>query len=1295
MPQKCVASCGRSFTSTSGLANHRKKCNKYTQEATLQKETHNRVTSFRKAAAEDRQLARQKAVAMEENRPHNGTLRQLAHPRLPDRNEPPVLPNEPILSPDRRPELPGDYDVPQHNLFPSLVTVDAPVTPPGPTGYPFHGVRIPRPFRNSLPHAPPQREPSGEQDTGTQPQPAQGPRQVILIVRDHLATTMNIFHVWRQYLHRPSFDPDTAVPLGELANKNRRYAQNDNEGNDVEEDISPDLAPSNNSVEVEPPPPWPFRNMTVWRLMQWANTGSTRKSMQEVNRLVNEVVSAKGFKPEDLQGFDANKENRSLDMAADNINNPALEGLKETSVDIDVPSGQKNIPSASFSVSGLFYRDILSVIKEAFTGPLASKFHLSPFQLRHAPEGSDTHQRVYGELYTADSFIREHDHIQRLPLPPDEPECQQERVVAALMWWSDSTHLANFGTASLWPIYLLFGNLSKYIRAQPTSGACYHVAYIPKLPDSFKDWVQSFHRKWRTQKRDILTHCRRELIHAIWRLLLNDEFVHAYKYGIIIMCHDGVERRVFPRIFTYGANYPEKVLLATICDQGLCPCPCCLVPKTLFYRMGLVADIKLRLSKARQFMVCLVLSAREFIYSLAKPIGGVAVNKLLKSILAVPTMNAFVERLGAYFNPSDMLVVDLMHEFELGVWKNLFTHLICVLYAAPNGSDLVDELDRRFREIPTFGKTTIRRFATNASEMKKLAARDFEDLLQLLFRTAEWHAYAKLRLHTDATPTRLEELTKEFGRIMRDFEKSTCSEFNTLELPQEVNARARQKAKTCVDQNTASAPSPSRLVKKLNLNIYKFHAMGDYVQTIQEFGTTDSYSTQLGELAHREVKSGYTTTSKRKAAGQIARRHRREKILGRHRIVHSRMHKHDPHGPVPWSHYVGFAASESLEPMQPLVHYHISNSRKSPTKLAAFVRKKADAPLDPAKKNFWPKLQDHLYGRLHNRAFDADMHQADPSPSLSARNTIQLVNRAFFTVNTLCINYTTYNVWRDYDVINPNTEHRDVMVYAPDADDDLYWYARVLGVYHAEVAKLDSQNGTSEVQQVNFLWVRWFGSIPRYRPGMAAAKLPKIGFVTEGDDPNGESYTFGFLDPNLVIRACHLVPDFHEGRTDLFLPTNGPTAARKASDGDDDWWYYFVNIFADRDMLMRYSGGGIGHTDVSVHRQPNDNTEVINPEEAVDVDEHHHLDLRSIDEALEIEDRLAQDDSLAEANNDSEDEAEASQDSDEAESIQDSDETHPSEGSDLDNSDAEDLDEEGLGIDYDEDANSDTGYGSM
>jgi hypothetical protein len=41
-----------------------------------------------------------------------------------------------------------------------------------------------------------------------------------------------------------------------------------------------------------------------------------------------------------------------------------------------------------------------------------------------------------------------------------------------------------------------------------------------------------------------------------------------------------------------------------------------------------------------------------------------------------------------------MLVPDILHEFELGVWKAVFTHLIHMLYSI--NDDLVHELDHRY-----------------------------------------------------------------------------------------------------------------------------------------------------------------------------------------------------------------------------------------------------------------------------------------------------------------------------------------------------------------------------------------------------------------------------------------------------------------------------------------------------------------------------------------------------------------------------------------------------------------------
>jgi len=47
-------------------------------------------------------------------------------------------------------------------------------------------------------------------------------------------------------------------------------------------------------------------------------------------------------------------------------------------------------------------------------------------------------------------------------------------------------------------------------------------------------------------------------MHQVWRLLLDEEFVSAYHHGIVLKCVDGVFRRIYPRIFTYSADYKEK-----------------------------------------------------------------------------------------------------------------------------------------------------------------------------------------------------------------------------------------------------------------------------------------------------------------------------------------------------------------------------------------------------------------------------------------------------------------------------------------------------------------------------------------------------------------------------------------------------------------------------------------------------------------------------------------------------------------------------------------------------------------
>lgn len=62
-------------------------------------------------------------------------------------------------------------------------------------------------------------------------------------------------------------------------------------------------------------------------------------------------------------------------------------------------------------------------------------------------------------------------------------------------------------------------------------------------------------------KKSVLTHCKRELMQACWAILLDDEFLEAYLHGVVILCGDGITRRLYPRIFTYSADYPEKLVV--------------------------------------------------------------------------------------------------------------------------------------------------------------------------------------------------------------------------------------------------------------------------------------------------------------------------------------------------------------------------------------------------------------------------------------------------------------------------------------------------------------------------------------------------------------------------------------------------------------------------------------------------------------------------------------------------------------------------------------------------------------
>lgn len=85
------------------------------------------------------------------------------------------------------------------------------------------------------------------------------------------------------------------------------------------------------------------------------------------------------------------------------------------------------------------------------------------------------------------------------------------------------------------------------------------------------------------------------------------------------------------------------MLLATVRDRGLCPCPRCLVPKPELDRLGQKKDDKGRITRARTYCAdlinvpYLVQSARKSIYEKGFPVASAGIERVLRPLSLVPT----------------------------------------------------------------------------------------------------------------------------------------------------------------------------------------------------------------------------------------------------------------------------------------------------------------------------------------------------------------------------------------------------------------------------------------------------------------------------------------------------------------------------------------------------------------------------------------------------------------------------------------------------------------------------------
>ena len=222
--------------------------------------------------------------------------------------------------------------------------------------------------------------------------------------------------------------------------------------------------------------------LLAWMTMGLGNTPAG------MNDLVRNVIMHPSFNPSDLKDFNAVTATRRFEREHFPKPGTALkagDGWKQGSVSIRLPCTkvkQKESEAPEFTVSGILYRDVIEVITAELEDPDSfNDIHTTPYKEWWDPGPGEDPVCVYSEIYDSDAMLQADEKMRADLGATHGIEGNLETFIVSALLYSDSTHLASFGSASLWPIYLFLGNVSKYIRSKPSSFSAHHIAYIPTV----------------------------------------------------------------------------------------------------------------------------------------------------------------------------------------------------------------------------------------------------------------------------------------------------------------------------------------------------------------------------------------------------------------------------------------------------------------------------------------------------------------------------------------------------------------------------------------------------------------------------------------------------------------------------------------------------------------------------------------------------------------------------------------------------------------------------------------------
>ncbi|KAJ3006146.1 hypothetical protein NUW54_g4043 [Trametes sanguinea] len=517
--------------------------------------------------------------------------------------------------------------------------------------------------------------------------------------------------------------------------------------------------------------------------------------------------------------------------------------------------------------------------------------------------------------------------------------------------------------------------------------------------------------------------------------------------------------------------------------------------------------------------------ARCWLFEDGLPLTSKYMGRILDPLSITPTQSVFSIRLREHsFNFYLLFVPNLMHECKLGIWKSTWIHLLCILYAVSNNK--VQELNLQSQHLEGLPSVVL-------PPMSQSRASSLCETLKPDSR------YMLLRLHYHDNDLLLMLPIQCFRPAYEGLLTIKADNAIVLNLGFDLatwHALAKLRKHTSL---TVSGLDTATVEGGRSIRLFTKKTCAYYINL--ELPAKDNaactrckaVSTKItaGQAPHKHKMYNYTTYKFHSmrdfppAIRMCSATDNYNTQIGKRKHRHikryyTRMNKNHTNLQIAQHMRRG----EKLHLIKLRVDaWHaacMSCPQTDSLRLEAPLPTEDGPLLDHEELTVWVsshpgnlaltdfivELKNHIFLRLN-----PESAMIDDCCTATDRTRILICNNRLYSHQVCCVNFTTYDRQHSQDSINPRT-HADILLLSPKA------------------RKADS-------------------------------------------DLSAHLYIFGFINPHNIICGTHLIPTFTHGHTDELLREPTIMCQETLSDRDGqvtDFWFYYINIFADRNMFMRY-----------------------------------------------------------------------------------------------------------------------------